>query len=331
MGMVKNGFFQGKRVLVTGADGFIGSHLTERLLSLGAEVSVYVRGSSQNGTTKFQLKNIRHLQARLSQIITGNIANTDSISLIRENSPQIIFHLAADAYVPKSFKHPFEVTETNLIGTINVLNSIMELPEIEQAVLTSSSEIYGTAQYVPINEEHPLNPTSPYAASKVAADRYCYAYWKTYNLPVSIIRPFNTYGPRHTYDVVPKFISMALEGMDLTVHGDGGQSRDFTYVTDMVEAFLLMGSDRKTVGQAINFGTGRAVTIKDLAEMIVRLSGSKSRIVHQPDRLAQVQCLLCDYRKGKELLGWEPTVPIEQGLEMNIAWEKERLKLAGSL
>ena len=318
-------FWNGKKVLVTGADGFIGSHLTEKLLELGADVSAYVRGTSVNGTVKFTLKNIKHLQGRLKSIITGNIANADSISLIKENSPEIIFHLAADAYVPNSFNHPLEVMETNLVGTLNVLHAIMELKELQQAVFTSSSEIYGTAQYSPIDEKHPLNPSSPYAASKVAADRYCYAYWNTYGLPISTIRPFNTYGPRHTYDVIPKFITLALEGKNLNVHGDGMQSRDFTYVSDMVRAFLIMASSKKAIGQAINFGTGKDVSINETAKKIIEISGSKSKIVHVNDRMSQVMKLCCDYSRAKELFGWKPEVSFEEGLKLNIDWERKRL------
>src|SRR3990167_4444948 len=212
------------RVLVTGADGFMGSHLTEKLISLGANVSIYIRGTTDT-TVKYKLKNLSASESKLASIITGNIGNSDSIKLIEKNNPQVIFHLAADAYVPNSFEHPLEVMETNLIGTLNVLHAVMRLRELKQVVCTSSSEIYGTAQYAPIDEKHPLNPTSPYAASKAAADRYCFAYWNTYKLPIAIIRPFNTYGPRHTYDVIHKFIKLALQGKDLTVYGSGNQSR----------------------------------------------------------------------------------------------------------
>ncbi len=313
--------WNGLRVLVTGADGFMGSHLTEKLANLGAKVSVYVRGTTDT-TVKYKLKNIGHLENRLTSIITGNIANPDAIKLIEKDSPQIIFHLAADAYVPNSFDHPLEVMETNVIGTLNVLHAAMRLKEIQQVVCTSSSEIYGSAVYVPIDEKHPLNPTSPYAASKVAADRYCFSYWNTYHLPVAIIRPFNTYGPRHVYDVIPKFISLALQNKDLTVYGSGDQSRDFTYVDDMVRGFLLMGSEKKAIGEAVNFGTSKDISINETAEKIVRISGSTSRIVHATERLAEVTRLCCDYTKAKNMFGWAPTVDIDEGLRRNIEWAK---------
>lgn len=317
--------WNGIRVLVTGADGFMGSHLTEWLVNNQALVTVYVRGTSDTGTVQYKLKNISHLKDRISSILTGNIGNPDATKLIERSNPEIIFHLAADAYVPNSFDHPLEVMETNVIGTLNVLHAAMHLKDIQQVVCTSSSEIYGSAQYVPIDEKHPLNPTSPYAASKVAADRYCFAYWNTYKLPVAIIRPFNTYGPRHTYDVVPKFIRLALLNKDLTIYGSGDQSRDFTYIDDMIRAFLLMGSERKAIGETVNFGTSKDININELAEKIIRISGSKSNVVHQKERLAEVTRLCCDYGKAEKMFGWTPTVGIDEGLRRNIEWDRQHL------
>lgn len=309
----------GKRVLVTGADGFMGSHLAEKLISMGANVSVFVRGTSVNGTTLYNLKNIESIRTKIKEILTGDIGSADSISLIAKNKPQIIFHLAADAYVPNSFEHPIEVKETNLDGTLNVMRAAMNIDGLEQLVITSSSEIYGTCTG-PIAEDHPLNPSSPYAASKVAADRFAFSFWNTYKLPVAIIRPFNTYGPRHTYDVIPKFIKLALEGKPLTVHGSGEQTRDLTYIDDMINAFILMGTDKKAVGQAINFGTGVDVKILDVAKKIKEYSNSKSEIIHTPARTSEVGKLLCNYAKAKELFGWEPTIFIDEGLKKNIEW-----------
>jgi nucleoside-diphosphate-sugar epimerase len=167
-----------------------------------------------------------------------------------------------------------------------------------------------------------LNPTSPYAASKAAADRYCYSYWKTYGLPIAIIRPFNTYGPRHTYDVIPKFIGLALENQDLEIYGNGEQSRDFTYVSDTVEAFMTMASRKEAIGKAVNFGTGKDYTVNFIAEKIKQLSGSKSRIVHVKDRPAEVRRLTCDYGLAKKLFEWEPKILIEEGLRRNIEWAR---------
>jgi len=315
--------WRGLRVLVTGADGFMGSHLTERLIREGARVSIYIRGNSITGTVLYTLKNLAPLEQTFDDILTGNIASQDAVELIRKNKPDIIFHLAADAYVPNSFEHPREVMESNLWGTINVLEAVRKLPKTKRIVCTSSSEIYGTAQYAPIDETHPMNPSSPYAASKAAADRTAHSYFNTYHLPISIIRPFNTFGPRHTYDVIPKFIRLALEGKPLTVHGDGRQSRDFTYVEDMIEGFLLMGRHPKAVGQAVNFGTGKDVSIKKTAELVKEFSKSGSPIVSIGRRASEVQRLVCDNRLAKKLFGWKPRFSFEDGLKANIEWAKE--------
>lgn len=314
--------YAGKRVLVTGADGFIGSHLTERLIELGANVSIFVRGTSMADAGKRHLKNIHHLSSSFEQIIPGDIASDDAVKLIKKLKPDIIMHLAAEAYVPKSFTQPMGVYEVNLGGTLNVLEAARSLESIERVVVTSSSEVYGSYD-VAINEDMVLNPTSPYGASKVAADRAGHAWYVTYQLPVSIIRPFNTYGPRHTYDVVPKFISLGIEEKPLTIYGSGEQSRDFTYVSDTVDGFLLMGSHPKAIGETVNFGAGSAVSINELAGEIVRISGSTSEITHIDTRPAEVERLTCDYSKAKRLFGWEPSVQLAEGLAKNIEWARE--------
>ena len=300
----------------------MGSHLTERLIREGARVSIYIRGNSITGTVLFTLKNLAPFEKTFDQIITGNIASQDAVELIRKNKPAFIFHLAADAYVPNSFEHPREVIESNFWGTLNVLEAVRTMPKVQRVVCTSSSEIYGTAQYAPIDEDHPMNPSSPYAASKVAADRIAYSYFNTYRLPIAIVRPFNTFGPRHTYDVIPKFIRLALEGKPLTLHGNGLQTRDFTYVEDMVEAFLVTGRHEKAIGRSVNFGTGKDVSIKKTAEMIKHLADSASPIVHIPHRTAEVHRLICDNRLAKKLFGWKARFSLEQGLEANIAWAR---------
>jgi len=316
-------FYKNRRVLVTGADGFMGSHLTEMLLAEGAKVSVYVRGTSISGTTQYTLKNIKKLKDSVEEILTGNIASLDSKDLVIKNRPEIVFHLAADAYVPNSFEHPIEVMETNVLGTLSMLHALKESKSIKRIVCTSSSEIYGMTLGGSIDEEHPLYPSSPYAASKVACDRYAYAYWNTYHLPIAIIRPFNTYGPKHTYDVIPKFISLALKNKPLTVHGTGNQSRDFTYVDDMIDAFMIMGSHKNAIGKAVNFGTGKAITVNYIAKKIKEISGSNSKITHTEDRTAQVPKLLCNYSLAKKLFGWKPKVFIDEGLRRNIEWVKK--------
>jgi len=309
-------YWRNKKVLVTGADGFIGSHLTEKLLEEGADVSIFIR--SVSGTSGYRLKNLSHLEDRVN-IIAGDISSSDSIKLIKESAPDVIFHLAAMAYVTFSFDHPIEVMKVNVGGTLNVLEAAREL-SLKCIVITSSSEVYGTATTSSIDEDHPLNPTSPYAASKAAADRYAYSYWKTYGLPIAIIRPFNTYGPRHTYDVIPKFIRMVLEGKPPTIYGTGDQSRDFTYVSDMVRAFLCMGYSNKAIGEIVNFGTGKDIRIKELAYKIIEIAGADLEPTFISERKAEVDRLCCNYEKAKSLFGWEPQVSLDEGLRKNIEW-----------
>jgi nucleoside-diphosphate-sugar epimerase len=199
------------------------------------------------------------------------------------------------------------------------LEAAKQIKGIEKIICTSSSEVYGTALTRKINEDHPLNPTSPYAASKAAADRYCFSYIQTYNLPIVIIRPFNTYGPRHTYDVIPKFIKMAINNEDITIHGDGKQSRDLTYVSDAVGAFILVAEKDKCLRKVINFGTGKDYTINFLAKKIKELSRSKSKIIHILKRKAEVKRLTCDAKLCMSL-GWKHKINIKEGLKLNIEW-----------
>lgn len=314
-------YYHNKKVLITGADGFIGSHLTERMVDLGANVITYTRSTSTHGTISSGFRNISHIEKKLYNSLTGNLASQDSIYNIAKEKPDIIFHLAADAYVPKSFSNPIEVLQTNLIGTLNVLHAAMEIPTLENVICTSSSEIYGCTIGDSISEDHPMFPSSPYAASKVAADRYCYAYQNTYGLPISTIRPFNTYGPRHTYDVIPKFIKLALENKPITIHGDGLQTRDFLYVDDLIRGFLLIGEKKESIGKFINIGSGQDYPILFIAQKIKKLTNSSSEIIHIEKRTSEVEQLKCNYSLANKLLNWSPSVSIDDGLKKNIDWE----------
>jgi NDP-hexose 4,6-dehydratase len=317
--------WQNKRVLVTGADGFVGSHLVEALLDRGARVIAFTRATSHHGTSQLQWHNLQQAAPRLELTVVGNVANPETIQTIADLQPDVILHLAAEAYVPRSFEQPVEVFHVNALGTLHVLEAARRLPGLHRVVLTSSSEVYGTTtDNRPIDETFPLNPTSPYAASKVAADRLAWSYRVTFGLPIAIIRPFNTYGPRHTYDVIPKFIRLALAGQDLTVHGTGEQRRDFTYVADTVQAFLTMGAHPAAVGEVVNFGSGRSYSITDTAQRIVAISGSRSRVVYDETRLAEVHHLLCSPEKAGRLFGWRAEIDFDEGLRRNIEWEKAR-------
>ena len=316
-------FWKNKDVLLTGADGFVGSHLAEKLIDLGAKLTIVVRATSNHGTSAYNFKNLpNNYVKKCKKIICCDISSTDIIRHIKISKPKIILHLAANAYVPYSFDHPLEVNESNVIGTLNILEAARQIKNLERIICTSSSEVYGTALTKKINENHPLNPTSPYAASKAAADRYCFSYILTYNLPIVIIRPFNTYGPRHTYDVIPKFIKMALNNKNITIHGNGKQSRDLTYISDAVDAFILVSESKKCLKKVINFGTGQDYSINFLATQIKKISKSDSKIIHINKRQAEVQRLTCDASLCKKL-GWKNKIGIIEGLKLNIEWAKK--------
>jgi len=316
-------FWKNKDVLLTGADGFVGSHLAEKLIDLGAKLTIVVRATSNHGTSAYNFKNLHNNYVKkCKKIICCDISSTDIIRHIKISKPKIILHLAANAYVPYSFDHPLEVNESNVIGTLNILEAARQIKNLERIICTSSSEVYGTALTKKINENHPLNPTSPYAASKAAADRYCFSYILTYNLPIVIIRPFNTYGPRHTYDVIPKFIKMALYNKNITIHGNGKQSRDLTYISDAVDAFILVSESKKCLKKVINFGTGQDYSINFLATQIKKISKSDSKIIYINKRQAEVQRLTCDASLCKKL-GWKNKIGIIEGLKLNIEWAKK--------
>jgi len=305
--------YYGKKVFVTGADGFLGSHLIEKLVELGAEPIAFVRGTSQNNSTTYPV--LKNLKENSIKIEYGDMASADIIRILLDNDPDFVFHLGAMAHVDYSFRHPVEVFNANALSTLYILEALRSSSQQIKGIFTSSSEVYGTnLTDKPMTEEHPLNPATPYAASKVAADRLVFSYFQTYNMPVYIIRPFNFFGPRLIYDVVPKFIQLALKNEPLTIHGDGEQSRDLTYVTDTVEAFLLLGLS-KHFADPINIGTGRDISINYIAQKVRELiPWSKSGIVYEDDRLGQVKQLITSNKKAKDLLGWQPKVRFEDGL-----------------
>lgn len=310
-------------MLVTGADGFLGSHLVERLLEAGDDVIALVRPSSTVGTGTLALRNLAPVRERLADVIAVDVAGPDALTRMAAAAPELVFHLAADAWVERSFVQPREVLRTNLDGTMNVLQLARELPAVQRLVVTSSSEVYGTAQRERIAEDHPLEPTSPYAASKLAADRMAMAYHHTWGTPVAVVRPFNTYGPRHVYDVIPKFIARALAGAPLLIFGDGAQSRDFTWVDDMVDALLLAATHEQALGRVTNFGSGETITIAELAREVVGLAESSSPIEHAPPRAAEVARLCCDPSRA-HALGWHARVGLREGLRRTIAWARAR-------
>lgn len=309
-----------KRVLVTGAAGFIGSHLVERLVREGHRVRAYVHYNSRNDWGNLEL--VASEVKREVEVVTGDIADPFSVRHAAKGV-QIVYHLASLIAIPYSYVAPQSYVQTNVQGAINVLQAARE-EGVERVVHTSTSECYGTAQYVPIDEKHPLQGQSPYSASKIGADMLAESYWRSFELPVAIIRPFNTFGPRQSARaVIPTIISQALKGGVIKL-GSLTPTRDMNYVDNTVDGFLAVAQHPAAVGQVINVGSGREISIGDLARLIVRLVGSSSEVVEDSQRIrpaaSEVERLLCGHAKARDLLGWVPRVELEEGLRRSIDW-----------
>lgn len=317
--------WQGKRVLVTGAGGFIGSHLVEALVGQGAQVRAFVRYNSRGDPGLLAV--LPPAVKEQLDIVGGDLRDQEAVRTAARQM-DVIFHLGALIAIPYSYVHPREVIETNVLGTLNVLSAARDWG-IARVVHTSTSEVYGTARRVPIDEEHPLQGQSPYSASKIGADKIAESFQRSFDLPVCVIRPFNAYGPRQSARaVIPTIISQALTSNELRL-GALHPVRDFTFVTDTVRGFLAVAESPHSVGQEINIGSGVEISIGDLAARIITLIGRPVRVVAEPDRLrpprSEVERLLADNRKAKELVGWEPQVGLEDGLRVTIDWISRNL------
>jgi NAD dependent epimerase/dehydratase len=320
-------FWQNKQVLVTGAGGFIGSHLVETLAREGAQVRALVRYNSRGDWGLLKLLP-PELLAQV-EVAAGDLRELSTIKAAMEGVSHV-FHLGALIAIPYSYVHPAEVVETNVIGTLNVLLAGRELGT-KRIVHTSTSEVYGTARQVPINESHPLQGQSPYSASKIGADKIAESFFLSYNLPVVTLRPFNTYGPRQsTRAVIPTIITQALT-QEVVRLGNLEARRDLTYVSDTVAGFLKAAATPGIEGETVNLGVGAEITIGELAEKIIRLVGRPVQIEIDPARLrpekSEVQRLLSDNARAKEIMGWEPQVSFEEGLGRTIEWVREHLGL----
>ncbi|MBA7473769.1 UDP-glucose 4-epimerase [subsurface metagenome] len=314
---------ESKRVLVTGAGGFIGSHLTERLVDLGAQVTAFLRYNSRADEAMIGL--LPPEKKKKIRIIYGELRQSETVKRAMKNI-DIVFNLAALISIPYSYLHPQEVIETNTLGTLNVLTAARE-EEVEKMVHTSTSEVYGTAQYVPIDEKHPKQPQSPYSASKIAADAIALSFYYSFNLPVAIIRPFNTYGPRQSdRAVIPAIISQALVKKKVLL-GSTTPTRDFNFVSDTVEGFIKIAESENSIGEEINVGSGFEISIGDLAAKIVFFVGKEVKLIKNEKRVrpekSEVERLLADNSKARKLLGWSPRVSLDAGLKMTIEWIKD--------
>jgi dTDP-glucose 4,6-dehydratase len=312
------GSWEGRRVLVTGAGGFIGSHLVERLVEQKAKVRAMVHYNALGRAG--WLDDSPHV--RSLEIFAGDICDADSVHRALEGA-EVVFHLAALIAIPYSYHAPASYIRTNIVGTLNVLQAAREA-RTQRVVHTSTSEVYGTARYVPIDEAHPLQGQSPYSASKIGADKLAEAFHLSFGVPMVTVRPFNTFGPRQSARaVIPTIICQALSGKTVRL-GSLHPTRDLNYVANTVDGFLLAGSAPEAVGRTINLGTGREISIGDLAKLIGSLMGCSIRIETEDQRVrpdkSEVERLLASNALAASLLQWRPKITLEEGLTQTIEW-----------
>ena len=310
-----------KNVLITGAGGFIGSHLCERLIEKGCKVKAFIKYNSRNFYG--WLENSKYRSD--IEFVCGDIRDYDIVNKSIENI-DTIFHLAALIGIPYSYSSPDAYLETNIKGTENILQAARN-HNVNKIIHTSTSEIYGTAQFVPITEKHPVNPQSPYAATKASADFLALSFYRSFGLPVSIIRPFNTYGPRQSARaIIPTIITQALNKMGKIRLGSLSPTRDLTYVKDTIEGFISAAESNKSTGEIINIGSNFEISIGNLVKLISNLTDTKLFVEVEQKRKrpakSEVERLWADNEKAKILLNWSPKYSLEKGIKETIAWLK---------
>ncbi|HTU98684.1 MAG TPA: SDR family NAD(P)-dependent oxidoreductase [Solirubrobacteraceae bacterium] len=310
----------GRPVLVTGGGGFIGGHLVERLVAEGATVTAMVRYNSRNerGTLDWIAPDV----AAEVRVVLGELRDIESVSQAVKGA-EVVLHLGAQIAIPYSYVNPRDFFEVNVLGTLNVAQAC-RAEGVQRVVHTSTSEVYGSAQQVPITEAHPLEPQSPYAASKLAADKLMDSWHRSYELPVVVLRPFNTYGPRQSARaIIPTIISQALAGDTLRL-GSLHPRRDLTFVADTAAGMVAAATAPEAVGSTIQLGTGHAVSVGDIVDMVGELMGKQLHPVLDEARVrpakSEVELLLSQPTRARELLGWEPRVSLREGLEQTIEW-----------
>jgi NAD dependent epimerase/dehydratase len=315
------------KVLVTGADGFIGSHLTEALLKEGYQV----RALSQYNSFNYWgwLEDIK--PSSNLEIVCGDVRDPNYCREISKGI-DVIFHLAALIAIPYSYIAPESYIETNVKGTLNICQAAKD-NGVKRILVTSTSEVYGTAKYVPINEKHPLQPQSPYSASKIGADAIAMSFYNAFQLPLTIVRPFNTYGPRQSARaVIPTIITQIASGMKEIKLGDTSPTRDFNYVKDICNGFILLAECDKAIGETVNIGSNYEVSIKETFELIKDIMQSDVKLITDEQRIrpekSEVFRLRCDNTKIKELTGYKPQYPLREGLEKTVEWFTNTQNLA---
>ena len=314
------------KVLVTGAGGFIGSHLTEELVRQGEEVRAFVRYNSRD--EKGLLEDLPKDVLNQIEVIPGDLKDPDGVKKVMKGCSKV-FHLGALIAIPYSYIHPFDFVQTNVMGTANLFNACLEVGALERIVHTSTSEVYGTAQYIPIDEKHPLQAQSPYAASKIAADKLAESYYLSFGLPIATIRPFNTFGPRQSLRaIIPTIISQATEDKKIRL-GNTRPRRDFLFVKDTVQGFIQIGKCDEAIGKVVNIGRGMDISIEELVKKILGFMGKEGKIEIEDRRIrpekSEVMQLLSDTHLAQRLFRWAPQHTLEEGLRETIEWYQKNL------
>ena len=315
--MINLAKFQDKSVLVTGGAGFIGSEAVNQLLAEGAKVTVFDNFSS--GKRQYLPKQNKKLR-----IIKGDITDENAVNKATKDQ-EVIFHFAALPFIPDSFYYPVDFFKVNTIGSMHVFWSAVKSKTVETVLNTSTSEVYGSAQYTPMDENHPTSPYSTYAVSKLAADRAAFTLHKENGFPVVIIRPFNTFGPRYTEPyIIPEIIGQILRGTKELSLGNVNSTRDFTFVSDTVKGFIKAAKEKKAIGEIINLGSQNEVRIGDLVTKLSKIAKIKTKIKRDESRLRpyDVNRLVCNNKKAEKLLKWKPTITVEKGLKLTYEWAR---------
>lgn len=315
-----------KKVLVTGADGFIGSHLTEELVKEGYNIRAFVYYNSFNSWG--WLDTLPKEILNQIEIFSGDIRDPNGVKEAMKGIDEV-HHLAALIAIPFSYHSPDSYVDTNIKGTLNVLQAARDL-DTKRILVTSTSEVYGTAQYVPIDENHPYQGQSPYSATKIGADRIAESFYRSFDSPLTIVRPFNTYGPRQSARaVIPTIITQLLAGNEEIKLGDLTPTRDFNFVKDTVQGFIEIAKADNTIGEEINIATQKEISIGQIAEELIRQINPNAKIITEEQRLrpekSEVNRLLGSNEKIKKLTNWEPKYTLETGLAETIEWFKDNL------
>lgn len=317
-----------KKVLVTGADGFIGSHLVEELLNQGYDVRAFCMYNSFN--TWGWLDNLSKETLAKIDIFTGDVRDPNGVRTAMQGC-DIVYHLAALIAIPYSYHSPDSYVDTNVKGTLNILQAARDL-ELERVIVTSTSEVYGTAQFVPITEAHPRQPQSPYSASKIGADCMAESFYRSFDLPVTIVRPFNTYGPRQSARaIIPTIITQLLAGFEEIKLGDLSPTRDLLFVKDTAKGFIAIANSTELIGQDCNIATNSEITMQAMADTILALINPKAKIIQDEQRIrpakSEVFRLFGDNSKIIEHTDWKPNYTLEQGLSETIEWFSDKNNL----